>query len=49
MVPMSSQLFAAQPWHFWIAVVLAISAVFLLVATIIGYFTQVTRTRYPRQ
>ncbi|MGI9603798.1 MAG: hypothetical protein ACR2QE_18080 [Acidimicrobiales bacterium] len=46
---MSSQLLASQPWHFWIGVILAISAVALVLATIIGYFVQVTRTRYPRQ
>lgn len=49
MGPMSSQLLAAQPWHFWIGVVLAISAVVLVLATIVGYVVQVTRTRYPRQ
>ncbi len=49
MTLMSSSLLAAQPWHFWIAVVLAFSAVALVIATIVGYFVQVTRTRYPRQ
>lgn len=49
MAAMSTQLLASQPWHFWIGVVLAISAVFLVVITIVGYVTQVTRTRYPKQ
>lgn len=40
---------ASQVWHFWIAVPLAVSAVGLVVATIIGYVFKVSRMRYPRQ
>ena len=40
---------ASQVWHFWIAVPLAASAVGLVIATFVGYFVKVSRTRYPRQ
>ena len=40
---------AAQIWHFWIAVPLAVSAVGMVIATIVGYFVKVSRMRYPRQ
>lgn len=39
---------AAQVWHFWIAPVIAIGAVGLVIATIVGYFRKVVRPRYPR-
>ena len=43
-----TSLLASQPWHWWIAVVLAASAVVLVIATILGYVWNVTRARYPR-
>lgn len=39
----------AVVWHYWIGVALAIPAVLLLFATIIGYFTKVSRIRYPKR
>ena len=38
----------AVVWHFWLAVPLAASAVLWVIATVVGYFTNVTRTRYPK-
>jgi hypothetical protein len=43
-------LLAESPvWHFWIAVFLAVPAVLLVVATIIGYLVKVVAPRYPRE
>lgn len=40
---------AANPWHYWIAVVLVIFAVIPAVLGVaIGYLYFVTRSRYPR-
>ena len=39
----------AVVWHFWIAVVLAAGAIFAVIALLIGYFAQVSRTRYPKK
>ena len=40
---------ATVPWHYWIGVAIAIPAILLLVATIVGYFVKVSRPRYPRR
>ena len=34
-------------WHYWIGVVLMLSVVGLVVATIGGYFAKVVRPKYP--
>lgn len=39
----------AVVWHYWIGVALAIPAIMLLVATIVGYLMKVSRPRYPRR
>ena len=39
---------AGVVWHFWIGAVLVPMAVLLLVATVVGYFMKVSRTRYPK-
>jgi hypothetical protein len=36
-------------WHYWIGVAIAIPAILLVVATIAGYLTKVSRPRYPKQ
>ncbi len=38
----------AVVWHFWIAVALTVPSLLLVVATIVGYVTKVSRPRYPR-
>lgn len=38
----------AVVWHYWIGVALAIPAILLIVATIIGYIAKVVMPRYPR-
>ena len=38
----------AVVWHFWLAVPLAAGAVLWVIATVLGYFLSVTRTRYPK-
>ena len=37
----------AVVWHYWIGVVLVLSAVAMLVAVVGGYLFKVTRARYP--
>jgi hypothetical protein len=39
----------AVVWHYWIGVALAIPAILLTIATIIGYVRKVVMPRYPRQ
>ena len=38
---------AAQVWHFWIGVVITISAILLVVALAIGYVVKVERPQFP--
>jgi hypothetical protein len=40
-------LFAAQVWHYWIAIPLVIGAVVFGIATLVGYLTKVVRPKYP--
>ena len=40
---------AAQVWHYWVGVVIAISAVVGAVALVAGYFKTVESTRYPKE
>ena len=40
---------AAVIWHYWLAVPLAAMAVLGLLATIVGYVTQVSSQRYPKK
>jgi hypothetical protein len=39
----------AVVWHYWIAVFLAVPAILLVIATIVGYVTKVSKPRYPDQ
>jgi len=38
----------AVVWHFWLAVPLAASAILWVIATVLGYFMNVTRPKYPK-
>lgn len=38
---------AANPWHWWIGVVLALASGGALVSVIVGYVTKVSGSRYP--
>ena len=38
----------AVVWHFWLAVPLAASAILWVIATVLGYFMNVTRAKYPK-
>jgi hypothetical protein len=40
---------AAMVWHYWVGVVIAISAVAGAVALVAGYFRTVESTRYPKE
>lgn len=40
---------AAQVWHFWISIFLVVPAILLVVGTIVGYVTKVTKPRYPNK
>ena len=40
---------AAVVWHYWLAVPLTAMAVLGLVATVVGYFKQVSSPRYPKK
>jgi hypothetical protein len=35
-------------WHYWIGIALAVPAILLVVATIIGYLVKVVAPRFPR-
>ena len=37
----------AVVWHYWIAVALVIPVILLVIATIVGYVTKVSKPRYP--
>ncbi len=39
----------AVVWHYWIAVALAAGAILAVIALLLGYFAQVSRTRYPKK
>ena len=51
--PYAGRMFAAAAgetvWHYWLGVALAIPAVGLVFATIIGYVRKVVMPRYPRR
>lgn len=40
---------SSVPWHYWIGVVIAASAILMIPATIIGYVAKVTKGRYPNK
>jgi membrane protein implicated in regulation of membrane protease activity len=40
-------MFAAQPWDWWIAMVLFATGVLAIVALVIGYLYKVVRPQYP--
>ena len=42
-------LVAAQVWHYWISIPLALLSVVAVVATVFGYLKRVVEPRYPRQ
>ena len=39
----------AVVWHFWLGVALCGGAVAAVIGLVVGYTTQVTRTRYPKK
>jgi hypothetical protein len=39
---------AAQIWHFWIGVVLAISSILVVLALVVGYVVKIERPQFPR-
>lgn len=43
------QVLAAQVWHYWIGVALAVGALLAVVATILGYLKKVQSLKYPRR
>lgn len=38
---------AANPWHWWIGVVLALASGGALLSVVVGYVTKVSGSRYP--
>ncbi len=34
-------------WHYWLAVPIALGAIVVVVAVLLGYFFRVTSTRFP--
>ena len=49
LIAVSEAVFAApRPWHFWLGLVLVISAVAVTLALGVGYLIKVTAARYPR-
>ncbi len=39
----------AVVWHWWIGFVLSASALFLIIAVIVGYFMKVENPKYPKK
>ena len=44
----ASPVLAAVPWHYWIAVPLAVGGLLAVVATIAGYLKKVQALKYPK-
>ncbi len=42
-------MFAAQPWDWWIALVLFVAGVGALLALVVGYFAKVVSPQFPRR
>ena len=40
---------AGVSWHYWMAVPLAAGGIALTVSTVVGYFQNVSSTRYPKR
>jgi hypothetical protein len=38
---------ASQVWHFWIAIPLVVGAFAFVIATVVGYLTNVVKPKYP--
>jgi hypothetical protein len=37
----------AQVWHYWLALPIAVGAIFFVIATAVGYLNKVVRPKYP--
>lgn len=45
---MVASILANSPvWHYWLAVPIALGAIFVVIATVVGYFLKVSATRFP--
>src|SRR6266540_4534320 len=44
-----ARMFAAEPWDWWIALVLFIAGVVGVLALVVGYFAKVVAPQYPRR
>jgi hypothetical protein len=42
-----SIMFAAQPWHFWLGLVLLVAGVGAVLQAVVGYVVKVTGSKHP--
>jgi formate-dependent nitrite reductase membrane component NrfD len=42
-------MYAAQPWDWWIALVLFVAGVAAVIALVVGYLMKVVAPQYPRR
>jgi hypothetical protein len=42
-------LFAAEVWHYWLAVVIAAATILTVLALVVGYFVKVVAPQYPKR
>jgi formate-dependent nitrite reductase membrane component NrfD len=42
-------MFAAEVWHWWIGVVLALAGIGLFVQLVVGYLRKVVAPQYPKR
>jgi hypothetical protein len=46
---MAGMVFAAEVWHYWIAVVIAALTVLTVLALFVGYLVKVVAPQYPKR
>jgi hypothetical protein len=46
---MTVMLFAAEVWHYWIGVVIAVATVLTVLALVVGYLVRVVSPQYPKR
>jgi hypothetical protein len=42
-------LFAAEVWHYWVGVVVAIGTILSVLALVVGYLVKVVAPQYPKR
>jgi hypothetical protein len=42
-------LYAAEVWHYWLAVAIAAGTILTVLAVVVGYFVKVVSPQYPKR